>query len=560
VAFEVECIVAHLEADTDRSGTIGPEDDPDEYPWTWGPEGSGAIFLPNVDDDDWAAGHTAPVHMDGATPGIDGATDRSDLARVIVQQVEIPSDWHARLVMAGTEDHITVYDLASGSAVLGLHAGGEILYEIPTDRMVSGGLILGMERDDLVRAGSPSTGTLKLEFLNEQVDVVCSDIVEFRLSPWVMTSNLDQAQTVYVRQLPPTDALYPASVQFVNDLQAALAGTGATLVVVDDPYYGGDVWIQDQIEFGFASASYGSLSPIVFNSPRDRVQFGPNHGLRDFAERALFRPDMGYFTRGSDAGTQDASGNLDVSPPVTVNGKEYPFGRIYTGIRMQSAIYTELYAQVMQDPFMLHTDWLKVEHVDEVVTFVPDLATGGGAFKALIADPTLGFNLLLAEPDPDTTIGKPESPGSITVSEALSRYGSANDTWGHYERYMNTIRATLMVELGLLDSDFVRVPAFFAYPSPPDVPEEQYSEAYSLLPNLVNLLVVDGRLIAPEPFYDGVKQEFVSRLSAIAYQHGTSLRFVDDWEVYHDKKGDIHCGTSVQRAPASVDWWRYQGG
>ncbi|UCC31568.1 MAG: hypothetical protein JSU86_04670, partial [Phycisphaerales bacterium] len=551
----VTVVELDLDVDTDRSGIIGPEDDPDEHEWSWGPDGSGAVFLPNVDDDDWAAGHTVALHMDGTTTGIDGATDQPDLARVIVRQADIPSGWYVWLVMAANDD-VTVYDLESGSAVLGLHAGGETLYEIPRDRMIAGDLAFGIESEELVRSGWPTTAALRLELRNQQLEVVCTDAIDLRLSSWLMTSNLDQAQTVYVRQLPLTDALYAASVQFVNDLQAALAGTGATLVVVDDPYYGGDVWMQDQVEFGFASGSYGSLFPIVFNSPRDRAEFGANHGLRDFAERQLFRPDMGYFTTGSAAGTQDAFGNLEVTPPVTVNGQEYPFGRIYTGLGMQLDIRLNfLSPQIVQDPFTLYTGWLSVEHVDEVVTFVPDLAGGGSAFKVLIADPTLGANILQAELDPgNTTIGKPGEI-TLTVEQLLERYGPAN--LGAYTTEMAAIKTTLMQELGLDASAFLDIPAFFEFPNPPPAPNPQYSEASSLLPNLLNLVVVNGRLVVAEPFYDAFKNEFLSRLSTIGYQEGASVRFIDDWDVYHDSHGDIHCGTCVERTPSRVDWWSH---
>lgn len=45
-------------------------------------------------------------------------------------------------------------------------------------------------------------------------------------------------------------------------------------------------------------------------------------------------PDFGYVTRespGKEVTSLDSFGNLDVSPPVTVRGKEYPLGRILIG-------------------------------------------------------------------------------------------------------------------------------------------------------------------------------------------------------------------------------------
>lgn len=74
-------------------------------------------------------------------------------------------------------------------------------------------------------------------------------------------------------------------------------------------------------------------------------------------------------------------------------------------------------------------------------------------------------------------------------------------------------------------------------------------------PNWVNVLVVNGRLIVADPFYDGFMTEFLSRLDAIGYQSGTTLRFIDDWKVYHRADGEIHCGTAVKRTPSNVAWW-----
>lgn len=46
-------------------------------------------------------------------------------------------------------------------------------------------------------------------------------------------------------------------------------------------------------------------------------------------------PDFGYVTRHAtrkEVSSLDSFGNLEVSPPVTVNGKNYPLGRIIIGV------------------------------------------------------------------------------------------------------------------------------------------------------------------------------------------------------------------------------------
>ena len=81
----------------------------------------------------------------------------------------------------------------------------------------------------------------------------------------------------------------------------------------------------------------------------------------------------------SRAGTRwiDWYGNLEVSPPVKArNGREFPFGRILTGVQkglgMHPDVLAFLEAQRLQSPpLIVDTSWLAIGHVDEVVSFVP---------------------------------------------------------------------------------------------------------------------------------------------------------------------------------------------
>lgn len=88
----------------------------------------------------------------------------------------------------------------------------------------------------------------------------------------------------------------------------------------------GDRWIQDEVEFGYTEDVRHAL-PVVCDSPRDR-------GLDSFPELTLLGPDFGHFqVGGSTPNSLDSFGNLEVSPPVTVRGRYYPFGRVIFGGR-----------------------------------------------------------------------------------------------------------------------------------------------------------------------------------------------------------------------------------
>ncbi|KAK2106029.1 hypothetical protein P7K49_015543 [Saguinus oedipus] len=144
-------------------------------------------------------------------------------------------------------------------------------------------------------------------------------------------------------------------------------------------------------------------------------------------------PDFGYVTREplfETVTSLDSFGNLEVSPPVTVNGKTYPLGRILIGSsfplpaqspswdfsadatlgpewipkttllsqalwsggrRMTKVVRDFLKAQQVQAPVELYSDWLTVGHVDEFMTFVP--IPGTKKFLLLMASTAACYKL-----------------------------------------------------------------------------------------------------------------------------------------------------------------------
>jgi protein-arginine deiminase len=220
-----------------------------------------------------------------------------------------------------------------------------------------------------------------------------ADRVVFRVSPWIMTPNTLPVEQVYACDM--TTDLVPNS-EFLSGLREACEELDIPLTIVPpnetrrkptDPY--GDRWIQDEIEFGFSQDAKHTL-PVVCDSPRDRE-------LDQFPELRLLGPDFGHFQIGSsEPNSLDSFGNLEVSPPVTVRGRHYPMGRIVFGGRaygdyhkdirqMMSELRRLLYAQKVQRPVELYTDWLTVGHVDEIISFVPAATEEG--FKTLLASP-----------------------------------------------------------------------------------------------------------------------------------------------------------------------------
>ncbi|KAK2106033.1 Protein-arginine deiminase type-1 [Saguinus oedipus] len=114
--------------------------------------------------------------------------------------------------------------------------------------------------------------------------------------------------------------------KFLEDMSYLTLKASCKLVICPWVENRNDRWIQDEMEFGYIEAPHKSF-PVVFDSPRNR-------GLRDFPYKRVLGPDFGYVTREIPSATPsslDSFGNLDVSPPVTVGGMEYPLGRILIG-------------------------------------------------------------------------------------------------------------------------------------------------------------------------------------------------------------------------------------
>src|SRR5690606_11540474 len=103
---------------------------------------------------------------------------------------------------------------------------------------------------------------------------------------------------------------------------------GDALHVLESRPYRGDVGVQDEPEFGTFTTP-GRREDLVLDSIRNRGLdafpkdlMGPDHGAVTIGERRRGR-------------SVDSFGNLEVTPPVTVGGVHYPFGRVYYGVTPQ---------------------------------------------------------------------------------------------------------------------------------------------------------------------------------------------------------------------------------
>ncbi|KAJ6656786.1 hypothetical protein lerEdw1_003117 [Lerista edwardsae] len=384
---------------------------------------------------------------------------------------------------------------------------------------------------------------------NSPATPVFTDTVVFRVAPWLMTPNTQKPLEIYVCSI---ERGYNANQKFLEAVKALAKKAKCKLTVCPEVDNRGDRWIQDEMEFGYVEAPHKSF-PVVFDSPRNR-------GLKEFPFRKILGPDFGYVTRepkNRRVSSLDSFGNLDISPPVTVRGKEYPLGRILIGSsfpgsgnrRMATIVRDFLYAQKVQPPVELYSDWLTVGHVDEFLTFVP--APNRKGFRLLLASP-LACLKLFREKQKDGYGGAAlfeglGRVGRITLDEILSDEYLRKDS-KHVQSCIDWNRNILKRELGLSEQDIIDIPQLFTL---------EHSTATALFPDMVNMLVLGKHLGIPKPFGPLIQgqcclEEEVRRLLEPL---GLTCTFIDDFFSYHVLSGEVHCATNVCREPFSFHWW-----
>ncbi|MGC1306582.1 MAG: protein-arginine deiminase family protein [Phormidesmis sp.] len=402
--------------------------------------------------------------------------------------------------------------------------------------------------------------TLKLLVKSEE-ETIASDRALYRVAPWMMTPNTLIPAEVYACEMED-------NADFLADLKSALDELQIPLTLIPAQSHRGDRWIQDEIEFGYVQGAAHSI-PVVFDSPRDRE-------LDDYPEINLLGPDFGHFQIGNNSSNSlDSFGNLEVSPPVAANGRHYPFGRIVVGGRRRGD-YSEqsrqmmpelrhfLYAQKIQAPFELYTDWLAVGHVDEIISFVP--ADNNKGFQVLIASPQNAHTILTRLADrgyADAIMFEgmkrvdyrlpPDQYKSaeITIRELLddTAFWEANQ---RYQSYLDLNIQILRQELDINGHHLVNIPVLFHPPF-----EDGRTAAY--FPNMINHLVLENTSLVPQPkgpMING-KCAFESAFEQAVPER--NVRFIENWYAYHEQMGEVHCGTNTRRHPfPNEHWWNYK--
>ena len=512
------------EAGTDESET-GAETGVVVEPWVF----DDIFGTANLDDDDGSG-------EDFLKYPYEGDDDIATLVFTAAQLAELAGDDTVRLVLEGDTEVIRLW---SGETPIVGHSAESNTYEFsPSDEDI----VFEVEFGDYNAAG-----TLVIYHLSDAGAVVRETSIVLRAAPLILNHHLQDIEQMWVVAVQDTGYSNASMIATYQDV------LGDRFTAVPGPTYGWDVWIQDEVELAAMRGENGQRLDVVIDSIRDR-------GLDPFAEDYLEGSDFAKGIWGTE-GTQtsyDSFGNLEASPPVTVDGVEYPFGRVYYGrhnnVGLNSTLANFLITQEVQAPFELDTTWLCVGHVDEFSSFVPD-ATAPQGFRLVLADVPAGIALLESLPGNFAIPRFGQDHGYATVDSMLNSASLMALNEDIQADYVDVIREQFKSNLGLTDDEIIFLPSLWL--------NEPGCGAAALVPGMVNLIVAESddettHIFSADPFFRPVPgsqdgDPFIDAFDALMPE-GLQMHYVDDWNVYHMALGEVHCGTNAQRPPLE-EWW-----
>jgi protein-arginine deiminase len=488
----------------------------------------------------------------------------------------------------GTTGSISV-DTASASMIhLFIQRNGALTFfdwqngDVLSTDEVRAGATLAIEATDIVRDPNVWNGYTTVTFaIGSQ-----SDVVKMRVAPVVTRHHLAKEEQIFVTAYSDDEG----SVAMRSSLYSDMAGTGegdgglgatpANVTEINgDQAYGNDYpyddqWTQDFFEVGYMSmpiANGGQHVIDVYIRSANIYSTSTQNPLRE-AGKVVFTKFRGPDAAGiqqydmSSDPTMDSLnsfGNLETIPPYSLNGTNYPLGRLFRGsvpsLHPDASFEKMMEAQLVQPPVYIDTSWLEVGHVDETTSFVKTSTPRG--WTMLVNDPAMAKQMLQDQ----STAGNgsvvmfagekwlnddnSETAADITIDQVLAD----NDVMTQSDTAAANIAGqiqTIEQATGLTDADIIHVPFLHE-------PVMGTSLAYQ--PGTVNALYyAEDTFAAPDPHgpiingKDIFKDQLETALAAI----GIKVAWVEDWDLYHRLSGEVHCGTNSKRGLVDGEqWW-----
>jgi hypothetical protein len=475
-----------LLTDTNRDGAIDAADAANFTAWTWTDDGG--FFLANVDDDD------EDGESDAADEEVNGVVDEVDLAGLVIRLDQATLSRAERVgvsVTAGTRQTRLFEEQGSNWTLVSGELG-----------TIAAQMRLGIEATEFADAGWDGFAVIEVE-VSDGAGAFASESVKMRVAPWLMLPSSAATEQVFVTG----DSV---GTTMRGEIDAVLTALGLPACFTPTPD-GQDQWYQDTMEIGYTQLPGFDPMHVVMTAQR-------GSGMDGVASMLLTR-DFGYISIGSPRGLgggfggdywMDWMGNLEVTHPLP----GHPFGRIYYGrseaTTFHPTIVEFLEAQELQSPFSINTEWLVIQHVDEIMNWVVDQ---DGKPKMLVV--------------------------SAAAANAVLNSGYDADQQA-VQGYIDDCVETAKQELGITDADIVHLPLYF------EGGGLDYSARWS---DPVNSLFVNGTFVAGDAGTPAaIKADVETKLGAL----GIEVAWVDDAN-YQSGGGNVHCGSNATKAPPCGD-------
>ncbi|MCP4365610.1 MAG: hypothetical protein GY800_09980 [Planctomycetes bacterium] len=284
------------------------------------------------------------------------------------------------------------------------------------------------------------------------------------------------------------------------------------------------------------------------------------------------------------------------------------------GRRMDANLSAFLNRQQVQAPVSLNSDWLLVGHVDEFMSIVPD-PSGTHGWKVLIADSFLAVSVLAGlgkQPGVDFNLHIPQythfnfgtvvdrvgalltrklntpvpavPPAGLPGSARIMDYNinEVNNILFGPPGSLGGLYADIRTAFGLANTDFIRIPVLFNRMTALGL-----TGAEAITPDMVNSAVYGSVFIAPDNFLhnvgiteedadsdfrldpgedriqggslpngllDTLRDPFHTYTNGVL-PPGITPRYIDDWEIYHVRSGEVHCSSNEVRNIPATRWW-----
>ncbi|XP_004603436.2 protein-arginine deiminase type-6 [Sorex araneus] len=570
-------IVISLDVDTYHRGYVDVARDKwAKKNWVWGPNGWGAILLVNCNP-----------------PNLGRLSDSTTTTTVFLPE-EVKSLSPMMLTVRGPSDVLERYRLI-------LHTSAEEaekarVYRPRIDNSDAYEMLLGPAQPSYTFA--VLEGNFKETFYVEAVEfpsanfsglisysvslieksqdpsvpetVVYKETVVFRVAPCIFTPSTQVPLEVYLCRELQVQGFADAVTELSEKSESQVA------TVYEDPNRLGR-WLQDEVAFCYTQAPHKTV-PLALDTPRILKP-------EDFPMKYSLSPEIGYMihdTQDHNVASLDSIGNLVVSPPVKVVGKEYPLGRILLGSsfypskqgrNMSKALRDFLYAQQVQAPLELFSDWLMAGHPDEFMCFIPTevKSKSDKDFRLLLASPSACYRLfqekmdegfgdtqLFEEVQDEQLLSNGKEAYTIAQLLANEELKMQND---YVEKCINLNRTLLKQELGLVEQDIIDVPQLFCLEQLTNTPSSQQTDklfARPYFPNMLQMVVMGKYLGIPKPFGPQIRGKccLEQRICQLLEPLGLKCTFIADFDCYLTEVGDFCACANVRRVPFDFKWWQ----